>query len=369
MLHRVQQNPLLHPSLHPNLSFHPRPVRERRVNLRDLYACLKAHQPRLSGDTIRDIFRQIVEVVWYLHRECGVTHGDLKLQNLLVDAHYTVKAADFSAMKFIRDGRVKRFAGAPMFGAPEALNGNFDGVLNDVWGMGVILYMMRFGPDREPEFVGYGIPGVTSSQTASRAPGRNGDIIWPVTEEVDEDLKDLIQWLLAREAIRRPSLEEILAHPYVSGAWDYPGRRTRETRDHVTTHANLPKEASSSAPRQYTTIGAPNPSRPPTSSRHTSPPNPFELAEIPIQAPPRQQPNPRAPPTMHPNSSPPPQVPSDHCVPGSTPSMTTVEEMEVCRTPERTRRAQRETGSAVGFGKSKFFGGSLTSWFGRKPYS
>ncbi|KAJ3340717.1 hypothetical protein HDU93_006387 [Gonapodya sp. JEL0774] len=361
---------------------------KRRVNLRDLYACLKAHSPRMPRYTTRDVFRQIVEVVWYLHRECGVTHGDLKvcaylesvsartglttiplkLQNLLIDAHYTVKAADFSAMKLIRDGLVKRFAGAPMFGAPEALKGNFDGVSNDVWGMGVILYMMRFGPDKEPEFVGCGIPGAPQSahsiQQEERSvqvagAGNKGDLIWPGGEDADEELRDLLQRLLARDPFRRPMLEEILAHPFVSGAWDYPARKTH---DHlpITTETTA---KSTNVPRQAVP--------PPSSSagvyeRQLQKRSPFEMIEV-APEPQPQQPNSRAPRSVVPNTDfyTPSSTLGSPRTPGSTSNASLIEResLDSCPTPERQRRTQREV---LGGGRAKFFGGSLTSWFSKR---
>jgi len=36
-------------------------------------------------------------------------------------------------MRFIKNGKIKTFSGARMFAAPEALKGNFDGRLNDIW--------------------------------------------------------------------------------------------------------------------------------------------------------------------------------------------------------------------------------------------
>ena len=104
----------------------------RRVNIRDLYGCLKLHGT-LHPILIRRIFREVVDSIYYLHRECGVSHGDVKPQNILIDAQYRVKITDFSAMKITKDGNIRRFAGAPMFGAPEAMVGNFDGELNDIW--------------------------------------------------------------------------------------------------------------------------------------------------------------------------------------------------------------------------------------------
>lgn len=83
-----------------------------------------------------------------------------------------------------------------MFAAPEALKGPFNGALNDVWAAGVVLYMLRFGPDREPEF-------------------RRGRLIWPCEREEDDDMRDLLEKMLERDPNRRCGIGWVAAHPFV----------------------------------------------------------------------------------------------------------------------------------------------------------
>ncbi|KAJ3192432.1 hypothetical protein HK101_006588, partial [Irineochytrium annulatum] len=170
----------------------------RRVNIRDLYACLKAHTDLPDG-VARHVFRQVVECVAHFHVRVGVSHGDLKLQNFLIDEKYGIKVVDLSAVRFVKDGPVKSFLGTPMFGAPETAHGTFDGRKNDVWALGIILYMLYFGVEGEPEF------------------SDMHHITFPPRRAIASDCRNLIRTLLERDPARRPSIEDVSRHPYVLG--------------------------------------------------------------------------------------------------------------------------------------------------------
>ncbi|KAI9326494.1 kinase-like domain-containing protein [Zopfochytrium polystomum] len=136
----------------PHLAFRERPP-SNRINVRDLHACLYAHD-RIPIYRVRKLFRGIAEAVEYLHNTVGVFHGDLKLQNILVDADFNVKLVDMSAARKISGGPLDRFFGTPMYGSPEATRGGiFDGCKNDIWSLGIILFMLLTCSDREPVFV------------------------------------------------------------------------------------------------------------------------------------------------------------------------------------------------------------------------
>lgn len=50
----------------------------RRVNISDMYGCMRAHGP-LEPGLVRKLFRGVVEAIIWLHGVCGVSHGDLKV--------------------------------------------------------------------------------------------------------------------------------------------------------------------------------------------------------------------------------------------------------------------------------------------------
>jgi serine/threonine protein kinase len=212
------------------LSYAPLADRNRRVNVRDLYACVKLHScfGGISIERIRLIFSHLVTSLHALHRTAGISHGDLKLQNVLIDETLSVTIVDLSAARFIKDGWVKRFAGAPSYGSPEAMRGfAFDGEKNDIWSLGIMLYMMYFGADQEPSFTGVNAPLERRSlgslgvdiYTWSKEHGKKHRLILPARESHKQDglIRDLISKILDYDMTRRCTLEEIRQHPFLTG--------------------------------------------------------------------------------------------------------------------------------------------------------
>lgn len=102
----------------------------------------------LPEATVKHLFYQIVQAVQYLHSR-GITHRDLKPQNVLLVSHATktrVKVSDFGLSKLIVDDGsfLRTVCGTPYYAAPEIWDENhavYDKKV-DVWSLGVILYYM-----------------------------------------------------------------------------------------------------------------------------------------------------------------------------------------------------------------------------------
>lgn len=106
---------------------------------------------RLSEPCAKRIFYQVVLAVHYLHKQ-GITHRDLKLENILLkdNSDYPlVKVSDFGLSKFVdTQTMMKTFCGTPMYVAPEILKtcgrSSYTNQV-DVWSLGVILYICLSG--------------------------------------------------------------------------------------------------------------------------------------------------------------------------------------------------------------------------------
>ena len=65
---------------------------------------------------VRTYFRQLIEDLEYLHHR-GVAHLDIKLENLLIDANFSLKVTNFDLSAFIEGrnllARRTRFRRAP----------------------------------------------------------------------------------------------------------------------------------------------------------------------------------------------------------------------------------------------------------------
>ena len=115
--------------------------------------------PRLHGRTLESAAekdKQPVPVVLWWARQCaqalaclhaaGWTHGDLKPENVLVDAHGHLTVCDFGLAQRIGTpldlvGAGRTFRGTPRYAAPERLQATADRVdaAADVYSLGVII--------------------------------------------------------------------------------------------------------------------------------------------------------------------------------------------------------------------------------------
>ena len=85
-------------------------VMEKPHGYGDLYQHIKLHGP-LSEQLARIVFRNVLEAIQYCHSK-GVIHGDIKEENILVDANTgDIKLIDFGAATFLHDERCTKRGG------------------------------------------------------------------------------------------------------------------------------------------------------------------------------------------------------------------------------------------------------------------
>jgi hypothetical protein len=155
---------------------------------------------------VKRIFTQLAGAVAYVHSKSCV-HRDLKLENILLDKHENVKLCDFG---FTREyegkaSYLQTFCGTICYSAPEMLKGEkYAGEKVDVWSLGIILYALLAGElpydDDDDQ--------VTKSRILTEEPKYN--------DKFPDDAKALINLLLSKRPLIRPSLDDILAHPFLA---------------------------------------------------------------------------------------------------------------------------------------------------------
>lgn len=94
----------------------------------------------------KKIFTHICLGVQYLHNK-GLSHRDLKAENILVDDEFNCKLCDYGFMCESRKGSVSTtMCGTMVYMSPEMLQQvSYDAKTADVWALGVLLYVILIG--------------------------------------------------------------------------------------------------------------------------------------------------------------------------------------------------------------------------------
>jgi len=171
-----------------------------------------------SEDDARELVKQILSAVSYLHSQ-GVVHRDLKLENFLFttkDSKSTLKMIDFGLSKHFKYDDIHcDKVGTPYTVAPEVIKGKYDEKC-DVWGIGVIAYMLLCG---DSPFGGCDQEGAEKSLKEIRTNILSGTVqfepadIWA---EVGEEAKDFVRKLLTTDPSERPTAREVRRLPFLN---------------------------------------------------------------------------------------------------------------------------------------------------------
>eukprot|EP00899_Mesostigma_viride_P025899 jgi/Mesvir1/6494/Mv16763-RA.2 len=166
------------------------------------------------------IVRSILKVVAECHLR-GIIHRDIKPENFLFateDEQSDLKLIDFGLAAFTADivntGQpLTDVCGTPYYMAPELLQGKHD-LRADVWSVGVIMYILLGG--RFP-FGGDTVKQLSNNIIRQVDLGFN---TYPWTA-ISSSAKTLLQGLLQKDPVNRPSAAQALSHPWVTGKDKY----------------------------------------------------------------------------------------------------------------------------------------------------
>lgn len=171
----------------------------------ELYHYLTQTGP-VEPSVVQKIFTQLVGAVSYVHAKSCV-HRDLKLENILLDKNQSVKLVDFG---FTREyegkaSYLQTWCGTVCYSAPEMLKGEkYAGEKVDVWSLGVILYALLCGE----------LPFDEDDENQTKIRILKEEPKYP--ESMPTAARELVNLLLSKRPLLRPSLADILTNPWLA---------------------------------------------------------------------------------------------------------------------------------------------------------
>lgn len=168
-----------------------------------------------SENVARYFFHQFLDALEYLH-EKGISHRDLKTENILLDKNYNLKVADFGYASV--KGSNKTQVGTPDYMAPEILQGEkYSGQIADIFGAGLILFMMHA---QSKAF----LKAENNDPYYKNIAGNRPDKFWKEhikskgdDQYFSDEFKDLVTGLFAYNPYHRLTISEVRSHAWFNG--------------------------------------------------------------------------------------------------------------------------------------------------------
>ncbi|CAF2053652.1 unnamed protein product [Rotaria magnacalcarata] len=194
-------------------------VMEYGKTLRDTFISYVISGKRMSPSLIHSFWSQMVQAIYYMH-QIGIVHADCKPENFIQvgPGGTNLRLIDMGIsfqLPANMTSRLQTAAGTPDYVSPEMVNTRVGlgaqskyGYKSDIWALGIILFEMTFG-FRPLQNLGGNRTKLTFLARLTKR-----DIVVP--NHPDRDLYDIIRWCLRSNPRRRPTIEQILNHPYLT---------------------------------------------------------------------------------------------------------------------------------------------------------
>jgi len=199
----------------------------------DLYSWV-CGQGRLSEKLSRLLLKQMVEAVDFCHKN-GFCHRDIKLENFLLDQNkMQIILIDFGFASPIPQDRIFHdFPGSPAYACPSILTGKaYDGPSADIYALGVVLFTLHYA-----SYPFYDSDMIKMCRMIVDVP-----LNLPVKVHTTPALRDLLRWVMQKQSVNRPTMQEIRKHPWITNGETAPRSPLAKTRKFAQALINSPKK-------------------------------------------------------------------------------------------------------------------------------
>ena len=178
----------------------------------NLYSLVpKRGKSKITKQQTVSIIKDVISALYYLHHmNPPIIHRDIKPENILIDEGMRAKLSDFGWSNYLfGDFKRTTICGTPIYLAPEIISNIGHDEKIDIWCLGVLIFELTTGKapwkGDDVKTVKYNISQL--------------NINWP--KNMDKDTRDLISKILRIMPEERPSLRQILMHPFFTKYYPY----------------------------------------------------------------------------------------------------------------------------------------------------
>ena len=173
----------------------------------------KGNLNEASLSLLHKIFRDCLMGLYYMHRVALIAHLDIKHHNILVSSDGRAKLADFGLSRTITrsDENISNSGGTISFLSPESFTeAKFRATPLDVWALGITFYYLSLGK----------LPFDSQDRVKLKKSILDNKPLYPST--LPEGLCSVIKWCLSTDPSERPTVEQLMAHPWVTNQGKEP---------------------------------------------------------------------------------------------------------------------------------------------------
>ena len=176
----------------------------------DLFSYLENRKFIIPEKRAAEIIEQLATAIYFLH-EYGVVHRDLKPENILMEdnsENANIKLLDFGLGKMLGPNETcNEVFGTLSYVAPEVLRGKYYNKSVDIWGLGIITYLLLTGF----------LPFDDESDEEIKRQTIEDPVPYPASiwGHISIEGKSFVQDLLLKDPEKRPDIKQVLDHPWL----------------------------------------------------------------------------------------------------------------------------------------------------------